>query len=565
MKKKKRIIVLVLLCVTLWILSACSSTDTGNISGTVTDSMTNLPIEEAVISVDGKTVITGSDGKFFLEISSGTYNITVQKALYNTYNATVTVEKDQTEDLKVAMVDTTNVGTISGIVTDGRGGPVVEDVTIAVKDSNRSTTTNANGEFSISFKADYEVELLVEAENLATMRIQAVEVAQDEELYIEIPTRDIFNPNWSAEPPMISLNIQAGQELTANQEIEVTVTGERDTYLIYAYLGGDHRTPGTLFESDTNIATVNVDTTAFPNGDTFLKVLVYDDNENGALYIVPVSINNTANDTELPDDLTYLEVVSITSGQNIGFYSTKINERLEDEYNLEFDIENTISAAPEGASLYNSVSWEPVTNADGYAIYRAFGEEQTDGSIEYSEYTLFSRVPADKTTIDDYSTQLAANIPMKYKVVPYNSFGEGNGIERMVMPLPAFNVYLETPADQAVDVSLNPKFKWRNEVNGGEFPEGTSFYSELSIFDGTSSLIWLDYIEDAYTYTLEYITLEPNSIYSWDIRYSHASVIYEYDEDDNYAYSYALSIAGEYDGTGSINGEYIFSTTTDVQ
>lgn len=563
MRKKTSFTILALFCMTLLLLSGCNTLDLdkGTVTGTITDHFLGTGVQGAIVSVGDVAFKTDSTGTYTLQVVPGEHILKVIKPGYRSIETTVTVVKGKTTTFNTGFFDVSDsTGTIRGIVTDGRGGPAVPGVTISVPGVEEyATITDANGEFQLEVKAGYDFELLIEAENRATMRIQAVQANTANDLYIEIPTRGIFNPNpnWSDVPPTISLDIAPGTVLSGDVEINVTVEGPHPTDLIYAYLGGEHRSPRDGFFLYTDTGTVSIDTTAHRNGDTYLKVLVYDVNENGAIYIIPVTIDNPIYTTEVPSPLTYLEVIAESYGQNICFYS-KGNHRLSKEFadtKHVKDLDNVIEAAPEGATIMVTVAWDPVEDADGYRIYRKFSGE--------TKYSLYSEL--NSTYIMDFSAQLAVNRPVSYKVIPFNSAGEGKEMVRTVTPLPAYNIYLESPANDTKGVELKPTFTWKRDTSSA-FPEGTYFESTLTIYDGTDYIEWAGLVQGDVNCTFDLpVELAPNYVYTWDIMSSWAGVMYEYDEAGK---SMALSFAGEFDkpndGTGSVNGEFIFTTTSKV-
>jgi len=257
---------------------------------------------------------------------------------------------------------------------------------------------------------------------------------------------------------------------------------------------------------------------------------------------------------------------SYTFSQNIEMYSKGRKSFLEENnFKEKFNIlanKNIINfangekldleAAPAGAMQYIELYWMAVEGAEGYNVYRSF-----DG-VSYEKYATVTQ-----SHLQDYSPQVNPGKEVYYRVRPYNDVGEGDFIERKITPLPSYSVMLESPANKYSDVSLNPTFEWSYDVSGA-FPDDTEFYNSIWIYDGT------DYIVGGFTEIpakkIESpLELEPGYVYSWDVFSSHAIRFMDQDEK---GYSTSYSISGEYtgdtSGTGSKNGEFIFTTTTEA-
>ncbi len=553
----KRFTVCTFLCIVVLLLAGCGMLGPkGSISGTITDAISGDPVTNVAVTVGSKTVFTGDDGSYIITgLEPKAYTLEAKRFRFEDYSAAVTIT--QSKDAKHNFELQSNVtGTINGIVTDGRGGPGVAGATVTY--NGQVQLTDANGYFTFVEFADYAYDMFVEKEGRGTARVQDVSVGIDETLELEIPTKASFHPDWSHEAPTITHNIEPGAELSGTVEINISVDSERPTYLIYAYFNGEYRNPRDGMFYDVDEGSFEIDTTLTPNGPAYLKVLVYDDNNNSALYIVPVTINNLNDDEVLPGDLETLYVLSNTYGQNLGFYSAPIKTMSEKNgLVMPKDYSFDPKAAPEDSNILINLWWDEVEGADGYNVYRKFYAEE--------EYTLIGNLSV--AMFDDYGAKPVANAPLMYKVVPYNSYGESNGIERIVMPLPAYNVYLQTPGNLANDISLKPTFTWENRAKGGEFnPAFTTFECGMILYDATDYIVWgANGLEDV-TEVECGIELQPGAAYSWDVTYSLALAIYEMDDN---GFSAAYSTAGEIntpdDGTGSINGEFIFTTTTTVE
>ena len=79
-------------------------------------------------------------------------------------------------------------------------------------------------------------DLIVERPDGGAARVQALQIAEDEELTIDIPIRKAFNPEWSMNPPTVKLNIEPDQLLEGTIDLKVELEGENDAYVLYVYV-----------------------------------------------------------------------------------------------------------------------------------------------------------------------------------------------------------------------------------------------------------------------------------------------------------------------------------------
>ncbi len=460
-------------------------------------------------------------------------------------------------------------------MTNGRGGPAVKNATVKVADDSKSVKTDDNGFFQLKLSEDDEKDLIVEKEGFAKTRLQKVKVNEGEKIEFEVPLRSEFNTEtWSTVPPEVSIKysgndeeLQAGDHLQGEVSFDISLKGDNEIYVYYINFSGKQRTPREGFGVEESNTTITVDTNQYNNGQNYLRILAYDTNENAVIYTVPVDISNSPSyPMTVPSSIEIIYADSYTFSQNIEMYS-KGRENYFNELNIKENSitqqdENVIKfangekldikAAPAGAMMYIDLYWIPVDGAEGYNVYRSF-----DG-VSYEKYATVT-----ESQIKDYSPQINPGKEVYYRVRPYNDVGEGDYIERKITPLPSYSVMLESPANKNNDVSLTPTFEWSYDKSG-EFPEDTEFFNSVWIYDGTDYLV--GGLIDIPTTSVESLSqLEPGYVYSWDVFSSHAIRFMDQDEK---GYSTSYSISGEYtgnvDGTGSKNGEFIFTTTTEV-
>jgi hypothetical protein len=125
-------------------------------------------------------------------------------------------------------------------------------------------------------------------------------------------------------------------------------------------------------------------------------------------------------------------------------------------------------------------------------------------------------------------------------------------------------VYLSQPYNGRTNVALDLTFQWKLR-NKDEFPEGTNFEYLLRVYDAVFTQITVD--DDSKYYTEEAqlpFPLIPGHVYSWDIAYSKAEVCTQESNWESRARSLGGVQLGE-TNTGSRNGEFIFTTTTNLE
>lgn len=533
--------------------------------GTGTD-----PVNEEVY-----TTSTDVDGYFaFYGLKIGEYTLTVERPGYELYTESVYISRGDDDYIRISLCPQ-QMATINGIVTDGRGGPGVEGATITF--GSLTTTTDYTGYFTLEIPANMPKDLFVTHEGRGTTRVQNVCVPAYETMELEIPTRPAFSPYKSFNPPAVTFDLVPGSDLSGTVTINLTIDSEEPVFVYYLYLGGEQRYPYNGFNTYNNQGTVNIDTRMYPNGESYVRFLAYDENGNAVMTRIPVYINNEGTSVNPPLDILALDIESYTFGTNIVFYSNDLNNiRTKLPIAAQNDEVVVPQTAPAGATLFNRLYWYPdftTSDTTGYSVYRSFdGYYYTHiGDV----YQVYSRTLEDGTTeyycrYDDWSAQLKPGVTTYYKIAPFNSLGEGYPIEGYVTPLPAHSVLLQTPGNGESNVPLTPTFTW--DPNWSDYPTfGVQTFSAavIDIWDATDYIIHRETVPGDSILPTSYAypgQLASGGIYSWDISLSLVQTL-EYASPTGV--SFAASLSGEYTpdmlGTGSVNGEFIFTTTPNAQ
>ena len=175
---------------------------TGSVAGIVTDASTGDPVESAHVYIGSIDLLcciretrTDSDGRYaFDNVPAGTYALAVFKPHYRIALAKVTVVSNETviRDFELVPIETPQVGTISGTVTDALTGLPINRVLVFVKpdlsevwdtaDCNMYrlwAVTNQQGEYTIN-RVPEGTHCLVAAKRGYRISSQIVEVSAGE-------------------------------------------------------------------------------------------------------------------------------------------------------------------------------------------------------------------------------------------------------------------------------------------------------------------------------------------------------------------------------------------------
>ncbi len=139
----------------------------GSIAGTVTDSITGLPIEGAKVAAGccgGKYAYTNADGEYVItDLAAGNYMVKAMKDGYamKPYPEKVAVAAGQQVtgiDFMLAPLGGGGDGSISGTVYDKKTGMPIEGAKVMTGTcrNGRTTYTNADGQYTLANLADGE-------------------------------------------------------------------------------------------------------------------------------------------------------------------------------------------------------------------------------------------------------------------------------------------------------------------------------------------------------------------------------------------------------------------------
>jgi len=129
-----------------------SLSDPSHINGTVTDSTTMLPINDANVTADTVFDLTDNNGRYDLDVAPGNYTVLVKRLGYFSQSKNATVSANATTTVNFALSpNPAEMGWIAGNVTDANTSMPIEGANIEV--NGYETQTNATGAYRIQMPA----------------------------------------------------------------------------------------------------------------------------------------------------------------------------------------------------------------------------------------------------------------------------------------------------------------------------------------------------------------------------------------------------------------------------
>ena len=449
-------------------------------------------------------------------------------------------------------------GSIIGTVISDAAGPAVEGSTVTVDGTTISTTTDAEGNYIIDKVPVGTHDVIVTQSGRATSKAQNITIIKDQITSVDFIQKKVNVPAWETNPPTISTTgIAEGATLSGLVTCSAQVADGSDIKCIY--VGFDY-IPGQLewdyVNYDSNeIALGPIDTTYIPDGEFQIVIVAYDMNYNRSQLTLNVTINNGGLGA-VPATPTSLWPLSITLGENIGYFSTGRNELFnrigtKEDPNIinlpegkTIDLNAVIKVAGPDSSLYVDIDWDSVVDATGYKIYRKFEGEAAYHCIGSTEYPEFI----------DTDPRLSIGKKTYYQVSAFNAFGESDPTTtEWTTPLPKFNLNLVSPQNGATGESLTPTLWWQPIVAVGKYQhydwyilgKNDSYYTRYGEVENKTSVVY-------FGEPLQYL-----KVYEWNVDYAIA-----FDDDyGTFPEFRAVSIAGG--GTGSLNGAFEFTTQSE--
>ena len=407
-------------------------TDTGNVTGTVTDSNGN-PISGATCTVtttDLKAVYsdtTDADGLFLITgVTTGTWPLTISKTGYQTLSINVTIGSGSTTEVpasQTVVTPTTGVGIVAGTVSDVTSAVAIEGATVAI--GTFSATSSATGAYTLS-GVTAGLQTITATKTGYEAYTSTVTVVADSTV-----TKDIAMTSSAPEPGKGHINGQVidenGNALSGVTATAGTITDTTDAngeYTLmnldpgavtvsFAKTGYDNATVGVTVVADQTVTANTVTMTTGPTTGTTVLCSVPRTTENAAKFSNGGTVSDNGAYVAFIADQPLL-ATHITAGTHVYLFSrasSTVTMLDVDPNGLEGTLAGAATAATDAfisgdASLIAYCT--PADNiigagADANAVSDVFVYHRTTGvnsrvSVDYSNALIGGYINDTKTT-----------------------------------------------------------------------------------------------------------------------------------------------------------------------
>ena len=395
-------------------------------------------------------------------------------------------------------------GTVSGYVVNRKAGTAVEGVTVSVEGLSGTATTDQNGFYSIDAPSGTnKVSLTFSKDGHAQAKVYGISVQEDETTSYSTIVAPVFDPALPAEAPGLEISVSDGDSFSGEGEDDsfvVTMSGttsepdKNGFFFADIGLGSVGGSSGFLngavshvrLFSWTGVETeVSLTATGF-SGATTLHFLAYDQNNNRVEIIRDVTITSSLSGAA-PKAPTNVSGLAVTFGDTAVFgplgADLALNARdivnalesndystLKDDL---LDIKN--NGLNKQGFLDEVVMWVDVNfsyefNAEGdlsdlpeaFELQRKFaGEEDFTTISRVQPLISYAGTEAAPTafTLRDATAALRADVETTYRVEAVTGSQRQSSEETVVKPLKPFYVNADSPANGALDVSVEPAYQ----------------------------------------------------------------------------------------------------------
>lgn len=310
-------------------------------------------------------------------------------------------------------------------------------------------------------------------------------------------------------------------------------------------------------------------------GETELVITTYDFQDNWTELSIPFAYE-VGEPTYFVPPVDAVFATAVTYGHDLGLYRARQRALYDvlglpgdpDVLELSGGVRVDTTRLDKDVTMLVQLNWSPVEGAAGYEIERAYSRNGPWESLGKIGWWMIDP-DTGLVIFQDVSPDLAPGKTVYYRVRALGPNDEKGAWSPLVwvVPLDRFVVYLEEPADHAVNVPLTPTFRWTYQDVGADEYVYDIFVAGVTGVPGGESGYYAWYYEGLVNETeAEYnfdgtgVDLVPGKTYSWNIVGARAYAFYG---TNSLAVSYAWEglDSGRY--SGAANGEFVFTTALD--
>ncbi len=167
----------------------CTAPAQGTLTGTVTNSANGSPVSGALVQVsNGFSRLTDATGNYSLNLTPGTYSVTVSAFGFNSATATVTINDGATTVQDFALTPLP-AHTVSGHVFDGFNQPIAGATVTILSMPIPPATTDASGFYTIANVPEGTYDVRAQAGRCIIPQTQQLVVDGDETLDFTLPQK----------------------------------------------------------------------------------------------------------------------------------------------------------------------------------------------------------------------------------------------------------------------------------------------------------------------------------------------------------------------------------------
>jgi len=387
---------------------------------------------------------------------------------------------------------------LSGTVSDSDRGSPVPGSTVTLWETGQTAVTDGEGRFSFNNIAEGIYTVILSKTGYAASRAQEVRVTEGSNTELDMVHMPLFNPDWMTLPPNIKVSgVIEGDVIDTTREVTIYVTSENNMKTIKARVGNKHSYDSVNSAREENVLTLDLVPENLPPDDTYIYIYAYDANNNRSEITININPRSGQTGTALSDAPSNVIAEGKTFGESLQVYS-------EEEAG-----ENILTGTgdlPPDSSCYVTISWDEVSNAAGYRLYRS---TEPEGSYEFvGETSGISMFDADPSAVYPGQT-------LYYRVSAYNSGGEGplSSASPSMTLLDVFRVNLTGPSHNAGNVPLNTPLTWTINTPAGDRRE-----YEVYVWQQNGYMDYAITLDNSISDSSVMITgLLPGTVYEWNV------------------------------------------------